>query len=787
MKTTLLLSSAALFVCSANAQQPRDPNHPLPPTASSIQSTAPQLPATREAGNPGVQAAPVSGQQFVQRRSARRPDGKVPPTLNNVQFDRPLAGGSLWAIGHGWKASFDGQGFEFIPFLGSQAPRNFPLRVELDQVTIGGQALALPAGEPTQVGYSVRTQRGGVTEVIDTNLLNVEQSFVFDTLPNRGAIKVEVRLAGEFAAASTADGLRFTNEHGGVSYEKAIAVDAKGRQLALPIVWTGSEAHIEIPAAFVEQAQLPLVLDPLLGSITNIGTGALAAEFQRDADVATLQSPARACVIWRRQWSATDQDVWAQLVDDASAPIGSAFTIDFTGLDWLAPAVAGNQNSQGFLCVSEVRSGTLYYIAGRRIDGVLGAVNGAQFDIERDGVVGLTGNNFRPDVGGDFFPGTAAYYSVVFEKEVAPGNRDIYIKLVRQDGTLLTTNPSVIDNATTDESNPCISKQNGNAAYWFVAYQRTWPTSPFDQEVLGKFVLWSGAVQTANPYIAGTLANETAPATSSPVDVEGTTYWMVTYEDDFQVAAGQRDIICKVYNLAGVLQTNFNLSQNEAAGAAQSRDQSAPDVDSDGVRFVVGYSEPYPSSPNDFETKVSTLAWLPATTTMRIEEERVGLGLSVNDEYGTRICSFFSGGGQSSPFYVISDANWGTNLIELYAYGGYTTGSQFNFYASACGAPVSITPTGTTAVGGTVTITVQNGAFSGTVFGYPGFIPLGALGCNCVLGVNNGLLFGNPLVWTVPGNPAFVGTTLSVQGWTALGTNCLGFIDLSDTVDFTIR
>lgn len=788
MKTTFLLSSAALLAClPAQAPQTRDPNHPLPPTVSPLDKTTPQRPSVREAlPAPAAKPAPVLGQQDAVRRSSPRPDGTVRPELHAVQFDRPLATGALWAIGHDWKASFDGRGFDFIPFLGSQAPRNFPLRVELDQVTVGGQTLALVAGEPEQVGYSVRTPRGGLTEVVDTTLRNVEQSWVFQTLPNRGAIQVEVRLAGDFTAAASADGLRFANEHGSVAYERAVAVDATGARLTLPITWTGTEAHIVVPATFVERAQLPLVIDPLLGSVTTIGAGAGATEYQRDADVATIQSLDRTCVVWRREWSATDQDCWAQLYDSSLTAVGGIFSIDFTGLDWLAPAVAGNNYSQSFLCVSEVRTGTLYYIAGRRIAGAGGAL-GAQFDIERDGVAGHSaGNNFRPDVGGDFFYGTLAYWAVTFEHEFTTTDHDIYVKLVRQDGTLLTTGPTAVDAATTFESNPCISKQNGNPAQWFVAYQRTYTAAPFDQEILGKFVLWNGTVQAPNPYIAGSVANETLPATSSPVLVNGTYYYMVAHETDSGVSGGQRDILCKVYDTTGTFQASMNLNAAQAAGAYQTYDQQAPDCDSDGVRFVVGYTEPWGGS-FDFETHVATLAFLTGPASLRIDDERVGLGLSVNDEFGTRICSFFSGGGQSSPYYAVVDANWGTNTIELYRYGGYSPGTQFAYFASACGAPVSITPSGNTAVGGTVTITVANGNLSGTVFGYPGYIPLGALGCNCVLGVNYGILSGNPLVWTVPGNPVFIGTVLSVQGWTAVGTNCLGFIDLSDTVDFTVR
>lgn len=783
----ICLGSAALIAClPLAAQTQRDPNHPLPPTASSLVTTAPQLPQGRDAVTPPTTVAPpaVDALQY-HRRSGQRPSGKVAPVLSRVLFDQPVADGPLWAMGTDWKASFDGRGFEFIPFFGSTAPRNFPVRLELDQVTVGGQALPLADGVPQQVGFAVHTPRGGVTEVVAASLQAVEQSFVFDQLPNRGAIQVEVRIASELAVTSTAQGIRLANEHGAVRYEKAVAIDAAGTRLELPIVWDGGEVHMTIPASFVEQARLPLVLDPWIASIGTIGTGAPTGQLQRDADVATVQSIDRTCIVWRREWSATDHDAWAQVFDSSQTAVAPEFTIDFTSLDWLSPAVAGNNFSQNFLCVSDVRTGTLYYIAGRRIDGNLGVVLGNQFDIERNGVVGLAGNNFRPDVGGDFYPGTLAYWGVVFEKEVAAGNRDIYMKLVRQDGTLLTTNPIALDTSSTDESNPCISKQNGNVALWFVAWQRTWPNPPFDQEVIGKFVSWSGAVQAPNMYIAGTLANETAPATSSPITIEGVNYWMVCHETDFQVAAGQRDILCKVFDSAGAQLSSFNLNQNEAGGAYASYDQQAPAVDSDGVRFVATYTDRWAGT-LDFETHASTLAFLPATNALRIDDDRVGLGASVGDEFGTRVCSHFSGGGVWSPYFAVTDAHFGNNTIELYRYGGYSPGTQFSFYSSQCGS-LSITPSGNTAVGGTVNVTVPNGPLSGTIFGYPGYIPLNALGCNCICGVNNGLLFGNPLVWTIPSNPIFVGTTLSVQGWTAVGTNCLGFVDLSDTVDFTIR
>ena len=83
--------------------------------------------------------------------------------------------------------------------------------------------------------------------------------------------------------------------------------------------------------------------------------------------------------------------------------------------------------------------------------------------------------------------------------------------------------------------------------------------------------------------------------------------------------------------------------------------------------------------------------------------------------------------------------------------------------------------------------TIGNGPASAVIFGVPGYIPLNSLGCNCVQGVDQQIYMNNPLTWTVPNNPAFVGIALAVQGFTIVGSQCLGIFDLSDALQFTVR
>jgi hypothetical protein len=233
-----------------------------------------------------------------------------------VVFDRPGEGGPLWALGRAWKASFDEHGMTVIPFFGSSAPQNFPLGFELVRATVAGRELELADGEPVVTGAAVHTARGTVTEVVETGLDRLEQSFVFASLPERGAVAVELRVDTALAASPVEGGVRFANEHGHVDYTKAVAVDAAGRSVPLAIEWTGSGVRIEIPAAFVAEAALPLVLDPVLNFWYLLGSN--PAQLQHDSDVASIQAQnlgGRTLLIYQRQWSASDQDCCGILFD----------------------------------------------------------------------------------------------------------------------------------------------------------------------------------------------------------------------------------------------------------------------------------------------------------------------------------------------------------------------------------------------------------------------------------------------------------------------------------------
>ncbi|HEX5054098.1 MAG TPA: hypothetical protein VFZ65_20130, partial [Planctomycetota bacterium] len=561
MRTHLIVPAlASLASLSAQAAPPALADALPPRTGGATTAPDPVAAAPRQTASCAVAARPQT----------------------RVFFDRQRPGDALWAIGTAWKASFDARGLTAIPFFGSDAPRNFPVRFELAQATVGGELLALADGEPVVDGNQVRTPRGELTEVIDTSLENIEQSFVFDALPNRGAIAIDVHITSELAASAIDGGLRFANELGHLDYTKATAVDAAGRRLPLAIGWNGSSAHLEIPASFVEKAQLPIVLDPVLLFWYGIAGG--QSVLQHDSDVASFQSlGGRTLIVYQRNYSASDTDVWGVMFDGSLNLVQTDFAIDFTSADWTKVAVAASNYAQNFLVVAEIRIGgvpsSLYYIGGRTI--AANATPGSVFDIERDGVVGIGGNNFHPDVGSDPYYGVGRY-TVVFLKSFGVQS-GIYMRQITTAGGQVTANAVALD-VSSAASNPAIGKScgqsNGLPAYWLVTWQRTYQFAPHDQDVFGRFVNWNGALPGTIFTVAFSAGEQTAPSPSSPFDANGVRYWPACFES--AASPGQpRDVLCRVFRSDGTFVNGFTM--NSAIPGADDRD---PEIDSDGTRFV---------------------------------------------------------------------------------------------------------------------------------------------------------------------------------------------------------
>ncbi|MGE0142815.1 MAG: hypothetical protein AB7I19_06085 [Planctomycetota bacterium] len=747
------------------------------PTAKSID--APQPRATLAlAGKPGV-VLPSATQRSGESLPA------VPARPSSVWTD--VIDGVGHGLGPDWKASFDGTALEFVPALGSEQPRNLPVRFELTNVAFGESDVPVPAGRLRAEGRTWRAERGPCTESIDLSERGVEQSWVFATLPSRRELRLTIEWSSDLSARKDASSIVFESAAGGVRYSEAVAFDARGHACPLDLELVEGRIELRVPEAFVATAELPLTVDPLASTLL-IATG---GNFTGFADVAFDYTTQEFLLVWQFLYSATDADIWAQRLDLNQQAIGVPFPIDFTSESWAYPRVANNGATDSFLVVAECSNALANprWIGGRlwMASGGLGA----PLVIEQAGTAGsFSGSCFKPDVGGDPSEVGTTWFTVVWERDYSPTDHDILMRQVSPFGTLASFLPTAIDLGGGYESRPRIAKSNGysivagpGGQYWPVVYQRTF--GPNDEDIRGSLVAPNGQLIGASNFpIASSSRDERSPTVSSPTEILGGRRRHAVAFERLEPTTSS-DILVAVLDDAGTLLTTSNLQVLEGAGAAANWIQHYPTIDSDGVRFAVAYGEQWSGTGSDFDVRASTIAYDPTSNQLVAHESRVGVATTTDYESLPAIASTWSGGG-STLQHCIAFHRVSPTAYEVRAgiYEARSVGPLPTLRATGCHG-LGITMTDLPALGRSITFDQSDsGPLTGFLLGFPIATPVPTCG-GCVLGAD-GAILANPATLFVPPEVSLVGVSLACQAFSAVHGSCFGAVSLSDTIDFTI-
>jgi hypothetical protein len=251
----------------------------------------------------------------------------LPGFSYSLGADFHFVDGSCLALGPGYKAFLEPQGVQFVPALGERAPHNLPLNLGFAHAERGGQLLVAAAPTaPRRAGeFALYERAAGVTERYDATDAGLELSYVFEQRPQGdGDLVVRVRVATELPLVDAgSERLVFERaDLGGVSIGAVTGIDAAGARvagrLASGIDEQGRYVEFSLPDAFVDQAEFPLVLDPLIGTSFVIG-GALANQ-QLDPDQVWSESSDLWVATWGVVYSATDHDIVVQTFSPAGAP-----------------------------------------------------------------------------------------------------------------------------------------------------------------------------------------------------------------------------------------------------------------------------------------------------------------------------------------------------------------------------------------------------------------------------------------------------------------------------------
>lgn len=694
----------------------------------------------------------------------------------NVLHDDP-GSGTLWSSGTTWKASFGPDGFTFVPFFGSEAPRNFPVGFRVVTATVDGQDLALsPTAKATRTGDRVTLDRGVLREVYDLSLDHVEQSFVIDTTL-RGDVHLTVAVTTDLIEDAVRPGLQFANELGHVWYGDAFVV-VDGSKHPIRTTWDGASLHFVVPAAL--RGDGPVVIDPLVGTYAPIG--GTPARPEAHPDVSFDQSSGVYLVVWENWYSAFDCDIFTELFDWTGAPIpNSTAAIDFSSDAYLSPAVANLNVNGHFLIVCSARKPGQWngrsMIYGRTRAMSSGTPTSPEILIS-DTQYG-NDDHVQPDVGGDPEALDPTNKWCVVWTQLAPTNALFRLRLVDAAGQ-----PGITQGVSApgyDLWNVRISSGNGHGQVatprWGYAIGAQ-ASSNGDQDVMiGTIGLDSGPYPSH--WITGS-DTDAFPSISSPLaGSAGRTHFLATFERHSAPSAQALVLTLDPALTNPVVSGPFDLTQMFGYGHLNVA------AETDGVRFAVTSSVVGGNN----TSAIATIALTPQNTLVEHEGQRVLPGRPV---FGRLTSLHVSGGGPTTYMSVYEDWTYNPKEVLVTRYQGHAPGFQLVQRPFGCGG-LSAQWIGEPLLAHTFQVVVASATphLPAFVLARPLPVPV-ALCPTCTLGVHLDAPIlvdvGSPIfTLAIPADPTLLDETFGLQAFGIDGGTCLGSLSFSDLFEFTIR
>lgn len=643
---------------------------------------------------------------------------------------------------------------------------------------VGNVDLAIGRADPVLAGRRVSYARGALAEFYDLRPEGIEQQFLCRELPNRGELRLSIAVATELLAERAGDGFEFAGPHGGIRYGQATAIDAAGERLVLATEWHDGALQIVVPADFVAAATLPLLIDPLIGAATTLSPS--TAELL-STDIAYDHSLGQFYVIYERAFSATDHDVYVGCFD-AAMQFQALLQIDFTTEFWSKPRVA-TVEAQDVGCVVAERSvGNVrpFAVAYRRFHG--GAVPSIEPNVGL--LSGLSVIDYLdPVIGGDDGATGTGEFLFAWTSRDSSGGASV-VRLLNSNGNGHTYFSGAVLVAGANTLRPAISKScgrsGGGSASWAVVFRAEQPGA-----VLGS--LRAAVVEQAGPNLRS-FAGATSFVLATQVLATGSD-WCVSSPTD--LALGRRylcverryDLFNQRGSLVGhVFDRDGNVLPGNTPITTGNLNHLEPAVDCDGVRFAVVHATRYGGT--DTDVKCLTLGQV---GNQLVQQDVVAASTSLDIDEQPSVCAARGGEHNRHGVTWCREAVGGGFSVRAQVYHGVGAGGVTT-RATGCGG-MGISWFGAPELGGLVQFATANfGGLQGFVAGQPVSIPIAACP-GCDQGAMGSVWLGSLLNVAIPLDVGLVGITLAAQAFrfAANGKPCLGQLEFSNTLDFTIR
>lgn len=449
--------------------------------------------------------------------------------------------GQPWAGAPTYEAWFHADGIEFRPLSRSAEGASRALSFRLLSVSRGDQRSSVGTATREMDGDTVRYRRGNVIEEYQVRSDCIEQSFVFDRLPNgSGDLVVRGAIDTAFPVISkSADGLHFAGsdpEQGGVHIGRVLGLDAAGRRVEGSLDFAHGVLELRLPASFVDAATLPLVLDPPIGSTLTL-TGFPTLD-ERDPDVAYDATTDRYAVTYERVVSG-QRRIMIRRFDGAGALVGGTIVVRTppAGVDAFDPRVAGLNLRDAFV-VCWTENNDVLAVAVAAVDGALSNVVT---------VAGTADAEITPDIGGD---ATLTDDDCVVVWDNNSSNR-IQARQVQLTSTFVLgaiASPVGIVDLVADSVNvgePEIAKSGGAGGVYLAVWRRDFAST--DSDIRG--AIFDRNLNMVDSFVA--IEGSTRDEDSPEVDGDGSR-WAVVYEQaEATPDNGSDNVVCRHVELDG--------------------------------------------------------------------------------------------------------------------------------------------------------------------------------------------------------------------------------------------
>jgi hypothetical protein len=283
---------------------------------------------------------------------------------------------------------------------------NSQVSLRLEAITAGERVIA--RGDETTPGRcgedrrTVSYVRGEVTEQYRLSEKGLEQVFVIDSLEGpRGAITVTETVETVFDAppsGTTAKKLSFLRKGDEAFFiSEAVASDASGKRLELPLTFEEGKLSFTLPAPWVKEATFPVTIDPLVGSPLTINGAVGNQGFS-----AAYNSSSNEWLVLYSLWGGSHAgwDLYGQRISSAGALSGSQITVATNAKDDNFASVAYAPAPVNRYLISWLLGTSTYPVLEGRIMNADGTFFTSQFQIAnpqfgaRSGSVAYDGSNW---------------------------------------------------------------------------------------------------------------------------------------------------------------------------------------------------------------------------------------------------------------------------------------------------------------------------------------------------------------------------------------------------------